>query len=145
MATILISTENQLTKFKLCPQLPYFCPPRISVTHFASPGVPLDAPDTRVVHSQSHPLCTQDTPGLSFQTRSRHGPKPGAISRLDARLVVPVFVPRVTCVWKHTFWLTIKRIDNNAAAVLTITALLADENAQVIVSVRCTTVTGATL
>jgi len=37
--------ENQLTKFKLCPHLPYFCPsPSISVTHFASPGVPLDAP-----------------------------------------------------------------------------------------------------
>ena len=37
--------ENELTKFKLCPsQLPYFCPPRISVTHFVSPVVPLDAP-----------------------------------------------------------------------------------------------------
>jgi len=36
--------ENRLTKFKLCPQLPYFCPQMISVTHFASPGVPLDAP-----------------------------------------------------------------------------------------------------
>jgi len=32
--------ENQLTKFKLCPPT-YLFPPRISVTHFASPGVPL--------------------------------------------------------------------------------------------------------
>jgi len=36
--------ENQLTKFKLCPPTSLFLSPsRISVTHFASPGVPLDA------------------------------------------------------------------------------------------------------
>jgi len=36
--------ENQLTNLNFDPKRPYFCPPRISVMHFASPGVPLDAP-----------------------------------------------------------------------------------------------------
>jgi len=44
----LFSLKTKKLRGKLCPpQLPYFCPPqRIYVTHFASPGVPLDAPGT---------------------------------------------------------------------------------------------------
>ena len=36
--------ENRLTKLNFVPQLLIFGPLRITVTHFASPGVPLDAP-----------------------------------------------------------------------------------------------------
>jgi len=46
VATILIIFPTiNWPNLNFVPQLPYFCsPPRISVTHFASPGVPLDAP-----------------------------------------------------------------------------------------------------
>jgi len=38
-------SENQLTKFKICsPNFLIFVSVRISVTHFASLGVPLDVP-----------------------------------------------------------------------------------------------------
>ena len=43
MATILIIFLRIKKTFNRRPQLSYFCPPRISVTHFAS-GMPLDAP-----------------------------------------------------------------------------------------------------
>ena len=41
-----MDAPDQLTKVSVCPQYNFliFCPLRISVTHFASAGVRLDAP-----------------------------------------------------------------------------------------------------
>jgi len=58
--------ENQLTKFKLCSaNFLISVPLRISVTLFASPGVPLDVP--------AFPLC--HSPYLSFPFNPARGPK----------------------------------------------------------------------
>jgi len=48
--------ENELTKFKLCPPTSlFFLPlPKISVTHFASPGVPLEATDHNCMAGLRH-------------------------------------------------------------------------------------------
>ena len=78
-ATILFFfAENQLTNFKLCPHPNFLIfapsPKRISVTHFASPGVSLGAPAGPCEISASILLTLSSVPladGLCPEPRTR--------------------------------------------------------------------------